>query len=77
MGNPCQDMRQMTKTSVRLSSFIGRTVCITEAPYTFKPKRSAKEVTQQKIECYVLGDDPRYYVQAVAKGSMTELSDLR
>ena len=70
-------MRQMTKTSVRLSSFIGRTVCITEAPYTFKPKRSAKEVTQQKIECYVLGDDPRYYVQAVAKGSMTDLSNIR
>ena len=67
----------MNKNTVRFTTWVGRVAYGHSYSYTYDSKKTQQRITSYKLECRVVGKSEKDYVQAVLKGTATEVESAK
>ena len=77
MAPPSTDLSTMNKNTVRFTTWVGRVAYGHSYSYTYDSKKTQQRITSYKLECRVVGKSEKDYVQAVLKGTATEVESAK
>ena len=71
------DLAAMNKTSIKFASWLVRVANAHSISYTYTSKKTTKEVTGHKFQCFLVGGSEIAYALAVLKGTENEVATAK